>query len=82
MGQITSNDVVILISNSGQSEELKNIIQYTSRNKNIKLIGITSKKESVLYKNSDAAFLMPKYKRSRSRKYCSNFINYSTISFG
>ena len=43
MGQITSNDVVILISNSGESQELKNIIQYTSRNKNIKLIGITSK---------------------------------------
>ena len=44
MGQITSNDVVILISNSGKSEELKNIIQYTSRNKFIKLIGITSRK--------------------------------------
>ena len=29
MGQITSKDVVILISNSGESEELKNIIQYT-----------------------------------------------------
>ena len=40
MGQITSNDVVILISLSGQSNELKNIIQYTSRNRNIKLIGI------------------------------------------
>ena len=39
MGQITSNDVVILISNSGESDELKNIIQYASRNKNIKLIG-------------------------------------------
>ena len=59
MGQITSNDVVILISLSGQSVELKNIIQYTSRNKNIKLIGITSKKDSVLYKNSDVKFLMP-----------------------
>ena len=35
MGQITSNDVVILISLSGQSEELKNIIQYTSRNKKL-----------------------------------------------
>ncbi len=59
MGQITSNDVVILISNSGDSEELKNIIQYCSRNKNIKLIGITSKKESLLYKNSDISFLIP-----------------------
>ena len=36
MGQITSNDVVILISNSGESDELKNIIQYTSRNKKYK----------------------------------------------
>ena len=59
MGQITSNDVVILISNSGESNELKNIIQYVSRNKNIKLIGITSKKNSTLYKNSDCSFLMP-----------------------
>ena len=64
MGQITSKDVVILISNSGESEELKNIIQYTSRNRNIKLIGITSKKDSVLYKNSDASFLMPKIKEA------------------
>ena len=59
MGQITSNDVVILISNSGESDELKNIIQYTSRNKNIKLIGITSKKDSILFKNSDHSFLLP-----------------------
>ena len=59
MGQIASNDIVILISNSGQSEELKNIINHTSRNKNIKLIGITSKKNSILYKNSDLNFVMP-----------------------
>ncbi len=64
LGQITSNDIVILISNSGQSEELKNIINYTSRNKNIKLIGITSKKESVLYKNSDLNFEMPSIKEA------------------
>jgi len=64
MGQITLNDIVILISLSGQSEELKNIIQYTSRNKSIKLIGITSKKESILYKNSDIKFLMPSVKEA------------------
>ena len=64
MGQITSNDVVILISNSGQSDELKNIIQYTSRNKNINLIGVTSKKDSVLYKNSDVTFQMPPIKEA------------------
>ncbi len=64
MGQIASNDLVILISNSGQSQELRNIIQYTSRNKNIKLIGITSKKDSILYKNSDTTFLMPTIKEA------------------
>jgi len=64
MGQISSNDVVILISLSGQSEELKNIINYTSRNKNIKLIGITSKKDSMLYKNSDIKFLLPYVKEA------------------
>ena len=64
MGQITSNDILILISLSGQSEELKNIIQYTSRNRNIKLIGITSKKDSLLYKNSDLKFLLPSVKEA------------------
>ena len=64
MGQITSKDVVILISNSGESDELKNIIQYTSRNRNIKLIGITSKKNSILFKNSDVPFLTPAIKEA------------------
>jgi len=64
MGQITSNDIVILISLSGQSNELKNIIQYTSRNRNIKLIGITSKKDSLLYKSADVKFLLPLVKEA------------------
>ena len=64
LGQVTSNDVVILISLSGQSEELKNIIQYTSRNRNIKLIGITSKKDSILYKNANIKFLLPSVKEA------------------
>ena len=64
MGQITSNDLVILISLSGKSDELKNIIQYVSRNKNIKLIGITSKKDSILFKNSDIKFLLPAVKEA------------------
>ncbi len=64
MGQISSGDVVILISLSGESEELKNIIQFTSRNKNIKLVGITSKKESLLYRNSDIKLLMPNVKEA------------------
>ena len=44
LGQITSNDILILISFSGETAELKNIIQYANRNKKITLIGIVSKK--------------------------------------
>ena len=64
MGQIASNDVVILLSLSGSSSELKNIIQYCSRNRNIKLIGVTSNKKSLLYKNSDIKVLIPNVKEA------------------
>ena len=64
MGQVTSNDIIILISLSGESNELKNIIQYASRNNNIKLIGITSKKDSLLYKNANVKFLLPNVKEA------------------
>ena len=39
LGSISKKDILILISYSGNSEELKNIIQYTNRNK-ILTIGI------------------------------------------
>ena len=64
LGQISSNDVLILISNSGESFELRNIIQYANRNKNIILIGIVSKKNSLLYKNSDLRILLPEVKEA------------------
>ncbi len=59
LGMISKKDILILISNSGETQELKNIIQYANRNK-ILLIGIVSKKDSVLYKASDIKLLIPK----------------------
>ncbi len=58
LGSISKRDVLILISYSGSTEELKNIIKYANRNK-IKLIGIMSKKNSILYKASDIKLLIP-----------------------
>ena len=59
LGMISKKDILILISNSGETDELKNIIKYSKRNK-ILLIGIVSKKDSVLYTASDIKILIPK----------------------
>ena len=63
LGSITKKDILILISNSGKSEELIPIIKFANRNK-IKLIGIVSKKNSILYKASDIKLLLPEVKES------------------
>ena len=59
LGMISKKDILILLSNSGETSELKNIIQYANRNK-ILLIGIVSKKDSILYKAADIKLLIPK----------------------
>ena len=58
LGSISKKDILILISYSGSTEELKNIIKYANRNK-ITLIGIMSKKNSILYKAADIKLLIP-----------------------
>jgi len=59
LGMISKKDILILISNSGETTELKNIIQFAKRNK-ILLICIVSKKDSILYKSSDIKLFIPK----------------------
>ncbi len=59
LGMISKKDVLIVISNSGETSELRNIIQYANRNK-ILLIGIVSKKDSVLYRASNIKLIIPK----------------------
>ena len=63
LGMISKKDILILISNSGETNELKNIIQFAKRNK-ILLIGIVSKKDSILYKASDIKLLTPRVKEA------------------
>jgi len=63
LGSLTKKDILVLISYSGQTNELKNIIQYANRNK-ILLIGIMAKKDSILYKASDIKLLIPEVTES------------------
>ncbi len=59
LGSIKKEDCVIAISNSGETSELNNIIQFTKRF-NIKLISITSNSKSILYKNATVGILFKK----------------------
>jgi arabinose-5-phosphate isomerase len=63
LGSVSKKDILILISYSGKTNELKNIIQYANRNK-ITLIGIMSKRDSILYKASDIKLVIPEVKES------------------
>tara|TARA_Y100000590_G_C15653132_1_gene989556 strand:- start:120 stop:1097 length:978 start_codon:yes stop_codon:yes gene_type:complete len=82
LGQISSNDIVILISLSGSSTELKNIIQYCSRNRNVKLIGITSNNRSILYKNSDINILIPNVKEAGPGNFVPTSSTTNTLALG
>ncbi len=58
LGRLTNEDILILISNSGNTDELENIIKY-AKNMKINLIGIVSNKNSNLYKSANIKLLIP-----------------------
>jgi len=58
LGMITADDVVICLSNSGNTPELSDIIAHTRRF-SIPLIGLTGKAGSMLVNQADIALLLP-----------------------
>ncbi len=63
LGRITKKDILILISNSGNTSELKNIIKFAKSYK-IFLIGIVSNKNSLLYKAANIKLSFPEVEES------------------
>ena len=63
LGVIGKKDILLILSYSGQTEELKNIIQYANRF-SIPLIGVASKTDSLLLKASDIKIILPEVKEA------------------
>ena len=55
MGQIEKKNILIVISNSGNTHELTNILKFANRYR-IKVIGIASNQNSMLLRASDIKF--------------------------
>lgn len=58
LGMMTGGDVVIVLSNSGETPELADLVAYTRRF-DIPMIGVASRAESTLLTQSDVAILLP-----------------------
>jgi arabinose-5-phosphate isomerase len=63
LGMITRDDVILALSWSGETVELKNIITY-SRRFSVPLISVTSRVDSALGKQSDVVLELPRAKEA------------------
>jgi arabinose-5-phosphate isomerase len=58
LGMITAHDVVIMLSNSGESAELRDMLNYTRRFA-VALIAMTTRADSTLAREADVVLLIP-----------------------
>jgi len=58
LGMVTENDVALVLSNSGETPELADLIAHTRRF-SIPMIGVASRENSTLLRQSDVALLLP-----------------------
>ena len=62
-GQLEKKDILIIISNSGNTKELTNLLKFANRFR-IKIIGMASNSNSMLIKASDIKITFPKLRES------------------
>jgi len=75
-GQIGKKDILIIISNSGNTSELANLLRFANRFR-IKIVGVAANANSMLMKASDIKILYPKLKESDPN----NIVPTSSTSF-
>ena len=75
-GQIEKKDILVVISNSGNTSELYNLLKYANRFR-IKIIGIASNPKSMLLNASDIKILYPRLKEADPN----NIVPTTTTSF-
>ena len=63
LGQIDKRDMLLVFSYSGNTSEILNMLKYANRF-NIKIVGVSSKVDSLLLKASDIKILLPKVKEA------------------
>ena len=81
LGMITTEDIVLAISNSGEAPELANLLVYTRRF-GIPLIGMTSRPGSALAKHSDLVLQLPQVTEACATGVVPTSSTTVTLAFG
>lgn len=81
LGMITKDDVVLMISNSGENPELSDLIRYTRRF-NMTMIGMTSRQDSSLAKHCDILLLLPQMKEACPNNQAPTTSTTMTLAYG
>jgi len=79
LGAITKDDIVIVLSNSGDTKELVDTIAYCNA-REIKVVAMVGRKNSVLYDTADFALVLPRfYEVSRKISFPSTSITMMSV---
>ena len=81
LGMITSGDVVLAFSLSGETPELKDVIHYCKRF-DVKLIAVTSGERSALVKAASVAFVLPAAEEACPNKLAPTTSTTMQLAFG
>lgn len=63
LGMITKNDIVLIFSNSGETDEIIPVIRYCKR-LGVPLLAVSANKDSLLMRAADVKILLPKAKEA------------------